>query len=91
VNTIKTQFGCMMGLCVGDTVVTPGNYTGKVLGLNRWDGTVAVDYNDFNSHGAFKIEDLSVTNYCTDYGDSDRQRPRGQWRGGEWGFSQDRN
>jgi hypothetical protein len=51
---------------------------------------VAVHYDGYATISTFEIEDLSVTNYCTTYGDRDRQRPRRPWDGDSWGFSQSR-
>jgi hypothetical protein len=89
VAKLKTQ-GCLMGVCTGDSVITPDNYQGKVLGIDRWNGLVSVKYDGYSTISSFDIENISVTNYCTTYGDRDRQRPRRPWDGDSWGFSQSR-
>jgi hypothetical protein len=51
-------------LCPGDRVVSPDNYTGRVLGVNPSRGTAVLDLDDFSSNYSYSINAIYVTDGC---------------------------
>lgn len=51
-------------ICAGDRVVTPAGNTGRVLGVNVYERTVAVDLDYYSDNNTYDIEAILFTRGC---------------------------
>jgi hypothetical protein len=76
IDEVFSGFGCVDEICVGDDVVSPDNYPGRVIGINPYSGKVSVDLNSFGSHYSYDYSDIFLTTICVDYDTGYRHRAR---------------
>lgn len=74
IDQVFSGLDCVADVCVGDDVVSPDNYKGRVIGVNPFSGQVSVDLYSYSTHYSYYYADLFVTNNCIDYDNNYRQR-----------------
>ena len=66
-STLALGLGCIQGVCVGDIVISDDNISGKVIGVNPFQNTVAF-YNSYSGNTfTKKVETLSSSQFCEAY------------------------
>lgn len=76
VAELSLAYGCISGICTGDKVF-PDSYTthtlgAQVLAINPHTKKISVKSNYTGNIGRFKVKELSVIDFCLDYGDEER-------------------
>ncbi len=74
IDDVFSGIGCVGEVCVGDDVVSPDNYKGRVIGVNPFTGNVSVDLYSYSSHYSYYFASLFITNTCVEYDTDYRYR-----------------
>lgn len=66
IEDIFLGFGCMYSVCVGDRVVSSGNSTGVVIGINPYKHTVSIDLDNYFEHYSYNLSEIFLGFGCVD-------------------------
>jgi preprotein translocase subunit YajC len=71
-DSLSLALGCVLGICVGDEVITPDNIRGEVLAVNPTHGIVALSSNRTANVFSRDATSLSSAKNCAAYGTAAR-------------------
>lgn len=75
-QSLALGFGCVLGICVEDTVISSDNITATVLAVNPFNGEVAFRSNYSGRVFTRQAETLATSKYCDTYGEYPRRHKR---------------
>src|SRR5262249_4122334 len=75
IREVLYGFGCASGTCVGDRAASPNGQTGVVIAISPFNGTVALDLDNYTDNYVYQLSQIFVMNQCLTYSAEVRLSP----------------